>query len=461
MHFERARRQRILHFFGHVVSDEGDWLAAEREACERLEAIAARDPHIRPALDAYLARDRWLTVPTTTLTLPTRLGGLTAVIANALADRPVHDSWAALRDPGLRESPGFRADPGFADWAESARPRQRLLENSRSLRDRVRIADFGCAPKAGGAPGLMFMREHLRHCHPDTELSFHGVDIDFPSRYPRLTRMESFDGWSEGYHFDANGHSSVDGIHYYDASSHPGYDILSASFDSRSFPRFDFVVCSLFYSVLELAGAPAPLLARARANLRSTLSEEGVLLLHTAADHVELYRRGGTERLPFVIPFTPHPQEIQSKARSLLRGGPYTVGLLSNWPLDAPEAACVEERLVTAVRRAYQHSSLCAGATDRVFRAFEQIDEGAKFDEVLTTLESPEIRFSFAHRENLRARIRAQRRTRSSGAPAPVGSAVGSVALQGSAKPLGDVEGISRHDARSVRLHRGPVGHTE
>lgn len=402
--------ERIFHFCGHSFFDE--LASTERSLlADKYFSWISRNPELLEAFEAYMP-----TSVTLTWTFESRISGLAAVIANYIAGNSLFDREISANAPEFQNSQFFRLDPYFGEYADSlvplvgeARPPELILETDLSRKGTIKIADFACAPKKEGGSSILFLKAVLPRLFPDKQFEFFGYDIDFQDKYPQFDEAGNFKGWQEGYVFDRDGVAHHNGSTYYNAAQNPQFnlvpgregDIFANTFDV-SHNRYDVIINSMFYSVLEMNGEPQESLDMMKDNHLRLRTSEGVVFLNTCDDCFKIFPAQSDDALPVVVPFISSASNMKQKVREVLTGGMYCKGVYNPHYEPSPdERRRVESSLYLAHRLARRDLTFL----DRLFETYERVKEGADLEHALSCLTDPNLMLGQERRKLARARI--------------------------------------------------------
>jgi hypothetical protein len=282
-------------------------------------------------------------------------------------------------------------------------------------REVIKIADFACAPKKDGGSSILFLKRILHGLFPSKRFEFYGYDIDFQNRYPQFDEDGNFNGWQEGYVFDKEGVAQYNGATYYNAAQNSQFNLVpqgngngfSDTFDA-SRNRYDIIINSMFYSVLEMNGEPEESLRIMRDTLLALRTQQGVVFLNTCDDCFKIFPAQGDNALPVVVPFISSMTNIEQKVAEVLMGGKYCNGIYgSDYEPSTEERKRVETALYLAHRLARKDLTFL----DRLFETYQGINEGANLDDSLSCLTNPNMRIGQARRKYARDRIYATKQS--------------------------------------------------
>ncbi len=399
--------ERIFHFCGYSFFDEVS--SAERSSlADNYFSWISRNEDLLEAFETYRP-----TSVTLTWTFESRISGLAAVISNYIAGNSLFNREIIANAPEFQKSQFFRHDPYFGEYVDAligeAKPPELMPQADLSGKDVIKIADFACAPKKDGGSSILFLKAILQKLFPDKQFEFFGYDIDFPGRYPKFNEDGNFKGWQEGYVFDGEGVAHHDGSTYYNAAQNPQFNLVPQRKESGfvntfdvSHNRYDVIINSMFYSVLEMNGEPEESLDIMRNNLLSLRTPQGVVFLNTCDDCFKIFPAQSDDALPVVIPFISSISNIEQKIKELLVGGKYCKGVYdASYEPSAEERKKVEMSLYLAHRLARRDLTFL----DRLFEAYERVNENANLEHTLLCLTGPNLIVGQERRKQARARI--------------------------------------------------------
>lgn len=286
--------ERIFHFCGNSFFDEVSPTQRSHLA-EIYSSWILRSHELVEAFEEYNPSS-----VTLTWTFETRISGLAAVIANYISGNGLFDRRIVTNVPEFQESQFFRHDPYFGVYVDGLigkpTPPEIMLSADLGYKDVIKIADFACAPKKEGS-SILFLKRILPKLFPNKRFEFYGYDIDFQDRYPHFDENGNFNGWQEGYLFDEEGVAQYNGATYYNnAAQNPQFNLVpqrgnngfANTFDV-SHNRYDVIINSMFYSVLEMNREPEESLSIMRDNLVSLRIQQGVVFLNTCDDCFKIF----------------------------------------------------------------------------------------------------------------------------------------------------------------------------
>ncbi|MBM2834468.1 MAG: hypothetical protein HW406_1629 [Candidatus Brocadiaceae bacterium] len=158
----------------------------------------------------------------------------------------------------------------------------------------------------------------------------------------------------------------------------------------------------MFYSVLEMNGEPNESLDIMRDNLLGLRTPQGVVFLNTCDDCFKIFPAPDNSALPVVVPFISSIGNVEQKARELLIGGVWCKGAYhSGYEPSGEEWKRVKTSLYYAHRLAKRDLTFL----DRLFEAYERINEGSSLEQALSSLISPDLVISQERGKQTRNKI--------------------------------------------------------
>lgn len=382
--------ERSFHFTGITPYDELPPYEKGRYAQQFMRFIDAT-PQVREAFAAYKHLPG-----TSTHTFATRISGITRVIANSIKQQPFFDR--RIRDVAPMHNRFSSYDPFFGENVDAMIGPTRSnacypFETDFHKKKRIRIADFGCSPKRGGSPTLLFLKKTLCSIFPDKEISCVGYDIDFLQRYPHFDRKGKWQGWEKGYAPDSDGCCVVNGIEYRDATW-PRHNIVPMLYGTKIIHTFvpadepfDFVLNTMFYSVAQISGASQQTLAHMRKAQHDSLHPGGILFLNTCDDCYHIYPAACDTPLNTTIPFISTLQNITQKTSDLIDGSSYCAQIdLEGVPIEK-----AKQRIYQAIFRAYRLGDSRLSFLDRIFDIYRLSLTGMTLSRTISHLEDPDL----------------------------------------------------------------------
>ncbi|MBU1201757.1 MAG: hypothetical protein KJ583_07775 [Nanoarchaeota archaeon] len=399
--------ERIFHFCGNSFFDEVSPTERASLADKYLSWIS-KNQDLLSAFEAYKPSS-----VTLTWTFESRISGLSAVIANYIAGNSLFDRRIVANAPKFQESQFFRHDPYFGTYVDTLvgepGPPEMIPQTDLRTKDIIKIADFACAPKKDGCSSILFLEAVLPILFPNKKFEFFGYDIDFQERYPQFDGDGNFKGWQEGYSFDSRGVAHHNGLTYYNAAQNPQFNLVPQKKGGRftntfdvSHNKYDIIINSMFYSVLEMNGEPEESLRIMRENLLSLKSSQGVVFLNACDDCFKIFPAKSDDALPVVVPFISSMSNIEQKIGEILTGGKYCKGVYDvayNPPTE--ERKRVEAVLYLAHRLSRKDLTFL----DRLFETYERINEGANLEDSLSCLTNPDLMVGQERRKYVRDRV--------------------------------------------------------
>jgi hypothetical protein len=399
--------ERIFHFCGNSFFDEVS-PTQRAHLADIYSSWISRSPEVVEAFEEYKPSS-----VTLTWTFETRVSGLAAVIANYISGNSLFDRRIVLDIPEFQESQFFRHDPYFGVYVDGLigkpTPPEIMPATDLGSKEVIKIADFACASKKDGGSSILFLQKILPRLFPNKRFEFYGYDIDFQGRYPHFDEWGNFSGWQEGYLFDQEGVAQYNGSTYYNAAQNPKFDLVPQRRNNRytntfdkSHNRYDIIINSMFYSVLEMNGEPEESLSIMRDNLLSLRTQQGVVFLNTCDDCFKIFPAQDCDAMPVVVSFVSSMSNIEQKVAEVLMGGKYCNGVHgSDYEPSTEERKRVETALYLAHRLARKDLTFL----DRLFETYERINEGANLNDSLLCLTNPDLMIGKARRNYQRNRI--------------------------------------------------------
>lgn len=351
------------------------------------------------------------------MTFSTRMSGLAVAIANYIKGNDLYDRQTVAGLPHFQNNTFYQRDPIFGEHIDEllgkADTVPLVLGNNLCTKPVVRIADFGCAPKRGGSSSLLFLKSILTRLFTDRQFEFYGYDIDFRPQYPVFSDDGTFTGWEDAYNFDRHGIARLNGDVYYNAQN-PLFNIMpkrkKSQFVNTFNPfhnQYDIIVNSMFYAVFEMNGEPPESLAISLYNMLAMRSPDGILFLNTCDGCFKIFPAPDTEPHQNVIPFISTLDGVERKIANLLTGNVYCRGVYRNGHKpDAQDYTKIEK----AVYRAHRLATSGITLLDRLFEAYERINEGSDLDHAISVLTDPAVSIPPARRAAVRDKIYSIRR---------------------------------------------------
>ncbi len=399
--------ERIFHFCGHSFIDEESPMERSSLANKYFSWIS-RNPKVLEAFESYKP-----TSVTLTWTFESRISGLVAVIANYMAGNSLFNRTLVAGVPEFQKSQFFRHDPYFGEYVDSLIGEANLSEfmskGDLSRKDTIKIADFACTPKKDGGSSILFLKAVLPKLFPEKKFEFFGYDIDFQDRYPKFDEDGNFKGWEEGYVFNREWVAHHNGSTYYNAAQNPQFNLVPQrkglkfvnTFDT-SHNKYDLIINSMFYSVLEMNGEPKKSLDIMRKNLLSLRTPQGVAFLNTCDDCFKIFPVQTSEALPVVVPFISSVTNIEQKVREILIGGKYCNGVYS---FDYEPVQEEQKRVEMSLYNAHRLATRDLTFLDRLFEVYERINEGSNLEQGLSCLINPHLIIDQERKRQTREKI--------------------------------------------------------